>query len=156
MFQKGEKIPKIATTRHGIHRGSMPLITRCATHNIADRSLFKETGVVPEWEYRKIDLNERPRMTDEIHLLGDAGKNGWELVQITANSIAYLKRRVEYPASTQETNVNGQDATVGKSHDVMAKYRDPATGDTWSGRSRMASWLKRKQDAGENIDDYLV
>ena len=26
----------------------------------------------------------------------------------------------------------------------------------WSGRGRMATWLKRKRDAGEDIDDYLV
>jgi DNA-binding protein H-NS len=39
---------------------------------------------------------------------------------------------------------------------VKAKYRDPTTNETWSGRGRMASWLKKKQDAGENIDDYLV
>lgn len=39
---------------------------------------------------------------------------------------------------------------------VKAKYRDAKTGDTWSGRGRMASWLKAKQDAGESIDRYLI
>jgi DNA-binding protein H-NS len=39
---------------------------------------------------------------------------------------------------------------------VKAKYRDPKTDETWSGRGRMASWLKAKQDAGEKIDKYLV
>jgi DNA-binding protein H-NS len=39
---------------------------------------------------------------------------------------------------------------------VKAKYRDPKTKETWSGRGRMASWLKSKQDAGEKIDTYLV
>lgn len=111
---------------------------------------------MPEWEYRKIDLNERPRMTDEISLLGDAGRDGWELVQITSNNIAYLKRRIEDPASTEEATVNGHEATVGGSHEVKAKYCDPATGETWSGRGRMANWLKRKRDAGEDIDEYLV
>src|SRR5262245_22654163 len=33
---------------------------------------------------------------------------------------------------------------------VKAKYRDPKTKETWSGRGRMAGWLKDKQDAGEN------
>src|SRR4029453_10267219 len=37
-----------------------------------------------------------------------------------------------------------------------AKYRDPKTKETWSGRGRMATWLKAKQDAGEKIDKYLV
>ena len=36
------------------------------------------------------------------------------------------------------------------------KYRDGKTGDTWSGRGRMASWLKSKQEAGEKIEKYLL
>jgi DNA-binding protein H-NS len=40
--------------------------------------------------------------------------------------------------------------------EVKAKYRDSKTGETWSGRGRMATWLKRKQNAGEDVDDYLV
>jgi DNA-binding protein H-NS len=39
---------------------------------------------------------------------------------------------------------------------VKAKYRDSKTGETWSGRGRMASWLKTKVDAGEKQDKYLV
>jgi hypothetical protein len=39
-----------------------------------------EEDVVPEWKYRKINLNEQPRRTDEIGLLCDAGEDGWELV----------------------------------------------------------------------------
>lgn len=44
----------------------------------------------------------------------------------------------------------------GKAISVKAKYRDGKTGETWSGRGRMASWLKAKQDAGENIEKYLL
>ena len=48
---------------------------------------------------------------------------------------------------------NGRKGRRGK---VKAKYRDPKTNETWSGRGRMASWLKSKQDAGEKIEKYLV
>jgi len=44
----------------------------------------------------------------------------------------------------------------GRATSVKAKYRDRKTGETWSGRGRMAGWLKAKQDAGENIDTYLL
>ena len=44
----------------------------------------------------------------------------------------------------------------GRKGKVKAKYRDPKTNETWSGRGRMASWLKSKQDAGEKIEKYLV
>ena len=39
---------------------------------------------------------------------------------------------------------------------VQAKYRDTATGDTWSGRGRMASWLAAKVKAGEKASRYLT
>ena len=45
-----------------------------------------------EWEYRKIDLNQVPRKTDEVDVLCDAGEEGWELVTILPNNVAYLKR----------------------------------------------------------------
>ena len=43
-----------------------------------------------------------------------------------------------------------------KNGSVKVKYHDPKTGDTWSGRGRMATWLKGKQEAGEKIDKYLL
>jgi len=39
---------------------------------------------------------------------------------------------------------------------VQAKYRDPATGDAWSGRGRMSSWLAAKVKAGEKASRYLI
>ncbi len=45
-----------------------------------------------EWEYTKINLNESPRKTEDIDLLNDAGKAGWELIALTSNNVAYLKR----------------------------------------------------------------
>ena len=44
----------------------------------------------------------------------------------------------------------------GKKRVVKAKYDDEKTGDTWSGRGRMAGWLKSKQEAGEKIEKYLL
>ena len=51
---------------------------------------------------------------------------------------------------------NGLSKRRGTRSDVKPKYRDAKTGDTWSGRGRMASWLKAKQKAGEKIKKYLV
>jgi hypothetical protein len=57
---------------------------------------------MPRWEYRKIDLNNVPRKTDDMDLLNDAGAHGWELVSITANNVAYLKRQtVDPPTETR-------------------------------------------------------
>jgi hypothetical protein len=51
---------------------------------------------MPAFEYKKINLNYIPRSGDDIDLLDKLGEDGWELVAITANNIAYLKRQVGY------------------------------------------------------------
>jgi len=43
------------------------------------------------WEY----FSDTPRRTQDNHLLNEAGKVGWELVFISANSIAYMKRELQ-------------------------------------------------------------
>lgn len=114
-----------------------------------------------EWEYRKIDLNQLDRKTDDVDVLCDAGEEGWELVVILHNNVAYLKRKIASP-ELRETELDpggekeSNDLPEEPSSQVKAKYRDPQTGETWSGRGRMATWLKRKQDAGEDIENYRV
>ncbi len=52
---------------------------------------------------------------------------------------------------------NGNGAARSKAKgSVKAKYRDPKTGETWSGRGRMANWLKAKQDAGQSVEKFLI
>ncbi len=53
-----------------------------------------------QWEYTTLHLSEVPRRADDIDVLNDVGKEGWELVNITMNNIAYLKRQVAAPAGT--------------------------------------------------------
>ena len=43
-----------------------------------------------------------------------------------------------------------------KTRSVQAKYRDPKSGEAWSGRGRMARWLAEKVANGEKADKYLV
>jgi hypothetical protein len=54
---------------------------------------------MPEWEYRKIDLGDLARNTSDLDLLDKAGEEGWELVVITSNNIAYFKRQVRRQSS---------------------------------------------------------
>ena len=54
---------------------------------------------MPEWEYTKIDLNDLPSKASVIDVLNDAGKDGWELVLITSNNIAFLKRQIRKQTS---------------------------------------------------------
>ena len=123
---------------------------------------------VTEWEYRKIDLNHQRPRSDELDMLNAAGADGWELVGITTNNAAYLKRPIEERAqepslssggvtrSANHGNTSDTDERAGRLREVAPKYHDPTTNETWSGRGRMANWLKRRQDAGEDIDRYLI
>ena len=71
------------------------------------------------------------------------------------NNVAYLKRRVDEDLDGEiaETDPATDDDRV---QPQKVKYRDPATGDMWSGRGRIARWLKAKQLAGEDIEKYRV
>jgi DNA-binding protein H-NS len=39
---------------------------------------------------------------------------------------------------------------------VAAKYRDKATGETWSGRGLQPRWLKAELASGKKITDFIV
>lgn len=36
------------------------------------------------------------------------------------------------------------------------KYRDPETGEEWSGRGKLPSWLQTKVDAGVPVETFLI
>jgi hypothetical protein len=101
------------------------------------------------WEYMAIDLNNTRRGENDMDLLNDAGADGWELVAITAPFRGILKRRrLDVENASRDTG--------SKNSAVAVKYRNPETGETWSGRGRMASWLAAKVKAGKRAEDYLV
>jgi DNA-binding protein H-NS len=39
---------------------------------------------------------------------------------------------------------------------VAAKYRDPVSGSTWSGRGIQPKWMKSALAEGKNKDDFLI
>jgi DNA-binding protein H-NS len=50
----------------------------------------------------------------------------------------------------------GPKPRAGKGSKVAAKYRNAATGDTWSGRGLQPKWLKAALGAGRKITDFTV
>ena len=90
------------------------------------------------------------QMQDQHHQSRDAKRAELEK-QLAALGYGAPKRRGRPKGVT-----NGAARSNGKKRPVKAKYRDPKTNETWSGRGRMARWLKSKQVAGEKIEKYLV
>lgn len=45
---------------------------------------------------------------------------------------------------------------AGKGKKVAAKYRDKATGDSWSGRGLQPKWLKAAIGSGRKLSEFAV
>jgi DNA-binding protein H-NS len=75
--------------------------------------------------------------------------------QLAALGYGVAKKRSRSRANGNGSANGGTLRKLRKSK-VKAKYRNPKTNETWSGRGRMATWLKSKHDAGEKIEKYLV
>jgi DNA-binding protein H-NS len=58
------------------------------------------------------------------------------------------------PAERTKTRKTKRHALKGRK--VAAKYRDPKTGESWSGRGATAGWLTAHEKAGRKRDQYLI
>lgn len=66
-------------------------------------------------------------------------------------AIAQVKTIIESYGLTVNDLFGKAKATRKSSGTVAAKYRDPQTGATWSGRGHSPKWLK-----GKNAADFLI
>jgi DNA-binding protein H-NS len=92
---------------------------------------------------------------EQAHAQSRAAKRAELENQLAALGFGVQKRRGR-PRVAKNGSSNGATPAKARATKVKAKYRDPKTKESWSGRGRMASWLKAKQDAGEKIEKYLV
>src|ERR1700712_6002167 len=61
----------------------------------------------------------------------------------------------EYGLSVGDLSAKSSTKTrAGKGNKVAAKYRNKATGDTWSGRGLQPKWLKAALGSGAKIADF--
>jgi len=72
-----------------------------------------------------------------------------------SEAIARVKSLMaEYGLSVADLGKGGS-AKAGGSK-VPAKYRNAATGDTWSGRGLRPNWLKAALSSGKKLEDFAV
>ena len=84
-----------------------------------------------------------------------------ETVQKQARTDAVAKVRelmAEYGLSVADLNARDAPHKVSKAKGgkVPAKYRDAATGDTWSGRGLQPKWLRAALASGRKLEDFKV
>ncbi|MBL8317332.1 MAG: H-NS histone family protein [Burkholderiaceae bacterium] len=67
------------------------------------------------------------------------------------------KLMAEYGLTTADLNTKATPrSTSRKGKKVPAKYRDPASGNTWSGRGLQPKWLKAALDSGRKLSDFAL
>lgn len=55
--------------------------------------------------------------------------------------------------SPREPRKSTKGKTIGK---VAAKYKNPETGDTWSGRGLKPKWLQAALSEGKKVEDFAI
>ena len=75
-----------------------------------------------------------------------------------AEAIAKVRALMsEYGLTLSDLSNKAAPATrTGVRAKVPAKFRDAATGDSWSGRGLQPKWLKAALAAGRKLDDFKV
>lgn len=115
-------------------------------------------GTVVAW-FGNLSFDQQKSALDRLqdqHEQSRSAKRAELEAQLSALGYATAKKRRGRPPAKANGSGNGAPPRKGRKGKVKAKYRDPKTNETWSGRGRMASWLKNKADAGEKIEKYLV
>ena len=79
-----------------------------------------------------------------------------------------MRSEIDKTLQTRRSELQAQLAQIGggegttrgprsnKGRKVAAKYRNPKTGETWSGRGGVASWLAAEIKAGKKREDFLI
>ncbi|HJV61166.1 MAG TPA: H-NS histone family protein [Albitalea sp.] len=79
--------------------------------------------------------------------------------QERAEAISKVKALMaQYGLTVSDLAAKAPTKTVGagKGGKVAVKYRNAATGDTWSGRGLQPKWLKAALAAGRKIEEFSV
>jgi len=77
-----------------------------------------------------------------------------------ANAIAQVKALMaEHGLTVADLSARaapGRKATRSAGGKVAVKYRNAATGDTWTGRGLQPKWLKAALESGKKLSDFAV
>ncbi len=79
--------------------------------------------------------------------------------QEMAGAMAEIKRlMVQFGITNEDLGITGRGTAVkGKSRGIVAaKYRDPISGKTWTGRGRRPSWVVDLEVQGKTLDDCRI
>ena len=74
-----------------------------------------------------------------------------------AGAVAEIKRiMAEYGISQDDLGLSGRGGKIKRTGSGVVKYRDPVSGQGWSGRGRRPGWIRDLEAKGKNIEDCRV
>jgi len=74
-----------------------------------------------------------------------------------ADAIARVRALMsEHGLTTADLSNRTSAKRAGTGNKVAAKYRDSATGNTWSGRGLQPKWLKAAISEGRTLADFVI
>jgi len=77
--------------------------------------------------------------------------------QEISGAIAEIKRiMTEYGISIDDLGFSGRSGKAKRAASGIVKYRDPVSGQGWSGRGRRPGWARDLEAQSLNIEDYRV
>lgn len=75
-----------------------------------------------------------------------------EIAKVVADIRAKMQ---EYGITVADLGASARTSRT-KGMTVAAKYRHPATGETWTGRGKMPKWLQAEVNQGKRREDFLI
>lgn len=106
-------------------------------------------------------LSEKEKIEQEIQKLKEDARALQERHRGPALE-SIVRAMLEYDISTDDVTAAYRSATrstarrTGAKQPIPPKYRDPATGQTWSGRGRTPRWLTSAEGQGRHRDEFLI
>ena len=91
-------------------------------------------------------LAQRENLDREIELVKKRGR---------ADAIAQV-RAIMAENGLTVGDITGRSTGGGTGRKAAIKYRDNATGDTWSGRGLQPKWLRQALANGRRLEDFAV
>ena len=104
-------------------------------------ALEKQAAALQE-QIEKARRSEREAVLNQIRSL--MAEHGIELSELGGGG----KAAKGAARKAQKTDKGGRK--------VAAKYRDPSTGDSWSGRGLQPNWLKARLSEGRKLEDFAL
>jgi DNA-binding protein H-NS len=96
-------------------------------------------------------IDQKAALEREISAVRNEGR-----AQALAKVVALMRESGLSIDDVAKTLESGKRTNERARKPVPAKYRDPATGSTWSGRGLKPRWLVAALEAGKSLDDFAV